>query len=819
MHDLRFALRKLRKNPAFALVAILSLALGTGANTAIFSLIDAVMLRMLPVSHPEQLVFVNTNAVQMGSVRVSESIRVASLDYIAQHATNLSGIAASQLDGKIGIGVDGQTDRAAASFVSPAYYSVLGVNPLMGRTLTADDAQPGGRVAVLSYAYWQRRMGGSPTVLGRQITVNSVPFVIVGVTPREFYGVSADDSSDITVPFATLPQVTAGKISSESPKLDDATGLVFARLKNGVTLQQAAAELTPLLRQSLLQSGGETPARFQAVSKLRVDLTPGSQGLSHVRNRFSEPLKVLMAVVAIVLLIACANIANLLLAKSSARQREIAIRMSLGSSRWRLVRQLLTESLLLAIGGGALGLLFAVWARDAIVRAAAVPDIPFTWDLRVIGFTAGVCLLNALLFGTMPALRATSFDFATALKSSRTGRTAGRLTLGRVLVAAQVALSLALLVGAGLFLGTFRNLDRVDLGYARKDALLIAVDPHLAGYRGVRIAEFYKQALDRVATAPGVRSVSLMRDRLMSGNITMSGVFVPGYTPKNGEDPQHIWVISNSVGSGFFQTAGMQFLNGRDFTDQDNEHGTKVAVVNETMARHFFDTPNAVGRQVSEGPGEPAIEIVGVVRDLKYFGVREGKQDVMFTPAGQYADAPNHATLLIRTTAEPSIVVSTVRAAIRAIDPALPVYDVITVDQQVEKTLVLQRLLAILSVFFGALALTLAAIGLYGVLSYGIAQRTGEIGIRMALGARPAMVLRMILGETARVVLAGVLVGIALALSGARLVRSMLFGVTPADATSLTAAAVLLLAAALVAAFLPARRASHVDPMVALRHE
>ena len=816
MHDLRFALRTLFKNPGFSLVAILSLALGTGANTAIFSLIDAVMLRMLPVSHPEQLVFADTQAVQIGSIRVSRSISVSALDYLGQHASTVTGVASFRPEAKVAVGIDGQTDRAAAHFVSPVYYALLGVNPVRGRVLTAGDAQADGRVAVLSYGFWQRRLGASPAAIGKSITINNVPFTIVGITPPEFYGLSGDTPADLTVPFAMLAQVRAGKISSELPKPGDSAGVVFARLIHGRPATQAAAELTTLLRQAESRTADQDA--LQQVSKLVLEFTPASQGLSRVRSRFSAPLKVLMAVVGLVLLIACANIANLLLAKSSARQREIAIRLSLGSSRWRLVRQLLTESMLLALCGGALGFVFAMWARDAIVRAASVPEMSLAWDLRVVGFTAGICLLNALLFGTLPALRATAIDFAAALKSSLGNRT-GRHTLGRSLVAAQVALSLALLMGAGLFLGTFRNLDRIDLGYARKDALLISVDPHLAGYRGARVAEFYKQATDRIAALPGVRSVSLMRDRLMSGNVYMSGVSVPGYTPKNGEDAQHMWIITNSVGSGFIRTAGMQLLHGRDFTDQDNQRSAKVAVVNEAMAMHFFDTPNAVGRKFFHDPAEPPVEIVGVVHDLKYMGVRDEKQDLIFEPALQSPEGPNQATLLIRTAAPPSSLVNPIRDAIRAIDPALPVYDILTIDQQVEKTLVMQRLLAILSAFFGALALTLAAIGLYGVLSYGIAQRTGEIGIRMALGAQPGMVLRMILSETARVVFAGVLAGIALALTGAHLVRSMLYGVTPTDATTLAAASAILLTCALFAAFLPARRASRVDPMVALRHE
>jgi predicted permease len=819
MDDLRFALRTLRNNKGFAVIAIMSLALGTGANTAIFSLVDAVMLRMLPVTHPEELVFVGTNAVQMGSMKVSESIRAASLEYFAQHAKTIDGIAGWDSRGKTGIGVNGAVERGVVEFVSPAYYSVLGVQPFMGRVLNAADANSGGRVAVISYGYWQRRFGGDPAAVGKSFTLNSVPFTIVGVTPREFYGLSASNAMDVAVPFQTQPQIRSGKMSSEVPKPGDFVGFAFARLKRGIARSRVEAELTPLLRQSVTAIEVET-VKFQAVSNMHIELKPASQGFSQVRNRFSEPLKVLMAVVAMVLLIACANVANLLLAKANGRRREIAIRMSLGSSRWRVVRQLLTESVLLAIGGGALGFVFAIWARQAIILVAGVEDASLNWDYRVIAFTAGVCLLSALLFGTAPALRATTaIDFAEALKAGGSGRIAGRLRLGRALVATQVALSLALLVGAGLFIFTFRNLDRIDLGYARKDVLLVTLDPKLAGYSGARVGEVYRAAIDRIAELPGVRSVTMMGDRLMSGNVSLSSVFVPGYTPKNGEDPAHMWAIDTGVGPQFLATSGMQLIAGRDFDERDTEKSHKVALINETMARHFWSTMNAVGRQFSGEPGDPPIEVVGVVRNVKYFGVRQTDHDIMFVPAAQYKEAPGQATLMVRTSVDPSRVIAGVQSAIREVDARVPMYDLITLDEEVEKSLSLQRLLALLSGFFGGLALLLAAIGLYGVLSYAVSQRTGEIGIRMALGAQPRTVVGMILGETSRLVLAGVVAGIALALAGGRLVKSMLYGVESTDAASMAAAAAILLLAALVAAFFPARRASRVDPMVALRHE
>jgi len=822
--DFRFAARTLRKSPGFALVAILSLALGIGANTAIFSLIDAVMLRMLPVANPEQLVFVKTQAVKTGNIQISQGISNSALKQLQERATRVAGLAAYTMIPRVNAGVDGRSELASAHFITGSYHSVLGVIAIAGRTIVPEDNRAGGRVAVISYGYWQRRFGRDPRVIGSEITLNSVPFTIIGVTPREFYGLSADTQAEIMIPAATKLQVSAGAMSSREPAPRDAAGSVFARLASGVRPAEAEPELTEILRQAMIADEGEPgPERRASIQKMSVELTPASQGLSRARNRFSEPLEVLMVVVGLVMLIACANIANLLLARSAARRSEIGIRLSLGSSRARLIRQLLTESLLLSILGGVLGILFAVWARDGIVYLAttqqSAPVIPAQWNLRVFGFTAAICVLNAFLFGIAPALRATRIDLAAALKAARTGRSAGRIPLGRALVAGQVAVSLALLTGAMLLLGTFRNLDRIDLGFARDHTLLVTIDPSLAGYRGAQAAQVYRQVVDRVAAIPGVRAASLMRSKVLSGDLSMNSLWVPGYTPQKGEDSGQLWVVNNGVGPRFFGTSGMQLIAGRDFSERDNERAPKVAVVNETMAQHYFGTQNPIGRRIGwERSAEPPVEIVGVVRDPKYIGVREEKQEVVFTPFFQETGS-RAGTVLIRTAIDPAALAGDIRAAIRSIDANLPIYDVTTMDRMVGASLVQERLMAILSGFFGVLALGLSAVGLYGVLSYAVAQRTSEIGLRMALGAQRSGILRMILGDTARLLVAGVAIGIAVALSGARLIRSMLFGITPTDAFSLGTAAVILVAVALVAGFLPARRASLVDPMVALRHE
>ncbi|MGA3188815.1 MAG: ABC transporter permease [Bryobacteraceae bacterium] len=817
--DLQFAARMLLKSPGFAAAAILSLALGIGANTAIFSLIDAVLLRMLPVSHAEQLMFVNTNAVQAGSVRVSLTISNAALRQMQQRAKTIAGVASDSRQEKLNVGVNGQAELAAGNFVSGNYFSVLGVPAILGRTFGSDEDRPDGRLAIVSFAYWQTRFGGDPGVIGRAITVNSVPFTIIGVTPREFYGISADVPAQIMMPASTRPQVQESRLSSAFPKPTDGAGDVIARVKPGIATRDISNELSGIFRQAALDNAGSDPQELASIQGTWIELTPASQGFASARLRFSEPLKVLMAVVAIVMLIACANVANLLLVKASARQREIAIRLSLGSNRGRLVRQLLTESLLLAVLGGVLGIVFAMWARDAIIyfAGARAGAIPTGWNLRVLGFTAAICLANALLFGIVPALRATGIDFAEALKSGRSGRHAGRLPLARVLVAAQISLSLTLLVGAALFLETFRNLDRVDLGYDRDHSLLVTLDPMLAGYKDAATKQLYQQILERVGGLSGVRSVSLMESRLMKGEVMLNSISVPGYTLQKGEDPRKLWVISNKVGPRFFAISGMHLASGRDFTERDNAGAPKVVVINQSMARHFFGDKDPVGQRIGLRQND-SLTVAGVIRDVKIFGMREGSQDVMFTPFLQ-AESLGSATLMVRTTVDPVRVAGDVRAAIRGIDAKLPQFDVMTMDKQVENTLSEQRLLALLAGAFGLLALGLAAIGLYGVLSYGVAQRTSEIGIRMALGAQRIGIQKLILGETARLVLIGIAIGIAAEMAAGRAIKGMFYGVTPTDGWSIGAAVAILAAAALIAGFLPARRASQVDPMVALRHE
>ena len=811
----------LMKSPGFALAAIISLALGIGANTAIFSLIDSVLLSTLPVSHPEQLQSVNTNAVATGDMRISQSMTVGTLKAMQDRAQTVLGLCGSEAVDKLNVGVDGQADLASGEFVSGNYFSMLGVPALIGRTFAAGDDRPDGRLAVIGFGYWQKRFGADPGVIGRAITVNGVHFRIAAVTPPQFYGTSMDKAVAIMMPRATMPQVEEGHLSAKAPRASDSAGSVFARVKRG-TEKGAAVELTAIFRQEALSVASSGTLDRAAAQKFWIELTPGSQGFSMIRQRFSEPLKVLMVVVGLVMLIACANIANLMLARASARQREIAIRLSLGSGRWRLVRQLLTESVLLSLVGGALGLLVAIWARNGIIllgtRPGTTPAISAVWNWRVLGFTAGISILNALLFGIAPAVRAAQIDFVEALKSGRTGRAAGRLPLARILVVAQVSLSLALLVGAGLFLGTLRNLDRIDLGFARDHALMVTVDPSLAGYKEPAMREIYRRILEAASRVRGVRSASFMQSRFLSSSVNAGTVFIPGYMPRNGEDLHNLWVISNEVTPGFFANAGLHLAAGCDFTDRDTEGAPPVAAINQTMAQHFFGSRDPIGERIAWDRNEPPMTIVAVLRDFKIFGVRPSHNEMIFTPFLQ-SKAGSSATLLVRTAGDPLRVAADIRAAILAVDAKIPQFDVATMGKQVENSLTQERLVAILASAFGALALGLAAIGLYGVLAYGVTQRTGEIGLRMALGADRGRILALILSETARLVAIGSAVGIGIALVGARAVEKMLYGVKPADARSIAIAIAILAAVALIAGLLPARRAARLEPLAALRHE
>jgi len=832
LQDLRYGARMLLKHPGLTLIAVLSLALGIGANSAIFSLLDAVLLKTLPVKNPEQFVLLSRSHPQ-GS-KLSSNISYPVFAQLREQNHVCAGMFTVLDFVRLNASVNGQAEMVEGQLVSGSFHSVLGVKAVLGRTFSADDDQvPGANpVAVISDGYWQRRFARDPAVIGKSIILNGAPFTIVGVTPPEFFGVTVGVSPDISLPLAMLAQAIPGETAPAESYRHDALPHILARLNPGVTPQQASAALTLLLQQSLRAEAGSqwSPEREQDFQQQRIELTPGSQGLSGLRRQFYEPLRllsaplgVLMAVVGLVLLIACANVANLLLARATARRKEIAVRLALGAGRLRLIRQLLTESALLALLGGALGLLFAYWGNDLLLTLISSGRRPLLLqlapDARMLGFTAAVSLLASLLFGLAPALRATRVDLTPALKDSprMPGRGSSRFKLSQALVVAQVALSLVLLIGAGLFVRSLLKLQSLDVGFEQEKVLFLSVDPKLIGYQRPQIADLYRRVLERIAAIPGVRSASLSRNSLLSGGRIEGAISLPGSTSMSDESR---WVRRDAVGPRFFETVGMPLLMGRDFNAQDNERAPQVAVINETCSRAYFGHESPLGKRFGWEPEQSSeIEIVGVVKDAKYHSLREETPRMIYLPYLQDSGAWRETNLQVRTANDPLSMAAAIRRELQAIDPNLPVFGVKTLKAQVNESLAQERLVATLSGFFGMLALLMACVGLYGVLSFTVSQRTAEIGIRMALGAQRGNVLWLVMRETLLLILIGIAVGLSAALATTRLTASLLFGLAPTDLVTVSLATLLMIMVGALSGYLPARRATKVDPMIALRCE
>ena len=840
IQDLRYGVRMLVKNPGFTAMAVLSLALGIGANAAIFSLLDAVLLKMLPVQHPEQLVFLEQSGA--AESKRSSNISYAAFEHLRQQNQVLSSACFFSYTTRINASLNGQTEVLEGQLVSGGFFSVLGVDAVAGRTFTeGDDKESGDQaVAVISYSYWQRRFGLNRSVVGQTVVLNNTPFTIIGVAPPEFFGVIIGNAPDIFLPSATGEQILARRNRFR----DGSLTFVLARLRPGIGEQQAKAALTLLLQQQALEEAGTqiTPEKQQAIQKQSMNLLPANQGFNVLRQQFSEPLHLLMTLVGLVLLIACANVANLLLARAATRRKEIALRLALGASRLRLIRQLVTESLLLALTGGGFGLLLASWCSGLILRVVSSGRNPVTagarlslnvpLDARIVCFTAIVSLLAALLFGLAPAWRATRPELSPTLKDNARGPGgSGRFRFGRTLVIAQVALSLALLIGAGLFVRSLGKLRSVDIGFKRDNVLLFSVDPQLIKYQPPQIAGLYKQMLGRIASVPGVRSVSLARQGLLSGGGTQGSIKVPGHTPRAEEnsftqtrsDTEWNAPYFSQVGPDFFETLGMTIVRGRDFGPRDNETAPKVAVVNEAFSRYYFGSEDAIGRRFDRGPDDGGVvEIVGLVRDAKSTSIREQTPRSFYIPFLQDPSSWRETTFQVRTAGDPLNVVAAIRREVQGVDPNLPIFRVRTLEAQVDESLGQERLVATLASLFGMLALLLACAGLYGVLSYSVSQRTQEIGIRMALGANRANVLKMILKQGLTLTLIGVALGLAGAYVLTKYLESlttMLYGVQPRDPLTYGVTAALLTLVALFACLVPARRATKVDPMVALRYE
>ena len=836
LQDLKYGLRMLGKSPGLTMVALLSLALGIGANTAIFSFVNALILRSLPVEHPEALVIFGPGLASGNSDGFPDDdtwlFSYPIYREMQQRNQVFSGVAAlssfhNDLHGTVGGG--GDLERMEAELVSGTYFDVLGVKPERGRLFTdADDQTLGGHpLAVISYKWWSSRFSRDPAVLGKSLTLAGTVYTVIGVTPPSFFGTTVGDAPDLWLPLQMHDLINRGphKISDKFYRSLD----IIARLKPGVSVAKANANVNVVFKDILSDYAGPKPSEEHTkdIQKAHIQVLPAANGISFLRDQFQKPLWMLMAIVALVLLIACANIANLLLARGTARQREFAVRLALGARRARLIRQLFLESLLLAALACVLGILFASWAnRFLLAVVSAGPNIiplDVTPDTRVLAFTVGVSLLTAVLFGMLPALRSTRVELTPSLKEGR-GAVAAQVprSLGRTLIISQVAISMVLLVGAGLFLRSLVNLARVNTGFNAEGVLLFNLDSHATGYTDeAHQGSLYRQVEERLSALPGVKAAGFTQ-----WTFTLGGWNEPAWPEGMSARPAFdITAWYDPVGPGYFAAMGLPILVGRGFGPEDTASSPRVAVINETMARRFFPGGSAIGRRF--GMGEPAhshdVEVIGVVRDAKYQSLDEEPRAMAYYPYAQYI--PDWGIglylphLVVRYSGDPQAAASEVRRTIGEINSRLPIWSVETLKERVNNSIVFPRLVAELSAFFGGLAVFLACLGIYGSTAYAVSRRTNEIGIRMALGARQADVLRMVMREIVALVGVGVGIGVPVALASGRWAASLLYGLKATDLATILVAVLALLAVAAFAGFLPARQAAKVDPMVALRWE
>jgi len=807
--DLRFGLRMLRKNPGFSSIAIATLALGIGANTAIFTLLDKVLLRPLPVEQPQRLVVI---AKDVSGAPVSFSYPMFA--ELRARSEPLSGLAA-YVQQPFSLSDGSQTERLTGQIVSGNYFAVLGVRPALGRFFSPDeDRTPGTHpVVVISHGLWQRRFGADPALLGKTVGLNAYRYTVVGVAPREFNGTMRGTVSDVYVPIMMQVQAQPGRNS----KLDDRGSgwlYLFGRLNPAASRAQAQAALSVVTSEAKKAFPGATdPAT--------VFLLDGSRGFTGRVSDLTLPLQLLMGAVGFVLLIACANVANLLLARGAARRKELAIRLAIGASRLRVVRQLLTESLIMTALGGGAGLFVAVWLTRLLLgfqeQTNSVPrTLDGSLDGRVLVFTLGLSLLTGVLFGLAPALAVSKPYFGAALKESAPLLGTGRRWLGlrNLLVVTQVALSLVVLIGAGLCVQSLRRLQAIDPGLEPAKVLTASFDLSLSGYNEARGRQFFAQLSERVAKLPGVEAVSLARGVAFSAFSWIRSATIEGYQPQPNE---RLAFNFNSISPNYFQTLGAPLVRGREFTTQDGMGAPRAVIVNEAAAQRYWPGEDAVGKRLKYGSLDQFAEVVGVVRNTREKGLTADPRPTIYVPLQQqYA---GDLTLHVRTAMEATTMLAALRREVQALDPALPVYNLMTLAEQKNGSLYAERMAAALLTLFGLLALLLASIGLYGVLSYAVTERTCEMGIRLALGAQPRDVLKLVVGQGLRLTLVGLLLGLAVAAALTRWLEKLLFGVSATDPLTFAVIALLLTAVAFVACWAPARRAALVDPLVALRQE
>ena len=845
LKDLRHAVRVLLQAKGWTLIVILSLALGIGANTAIFSGLNALLLERIPVADPDGLVrlrYSGRNDMVMSSSDYGSSRRTADnqpvratfsypmyQQFLADNQTMVDVLAGAPF-GRVNVVVDGQADIATAFICSGNFFRILGVGARLGRALTPEDDKPGAPpAAAISSKFWHTRFGTDPAVLGKTIRVNDVLVTVVGVLPPGFTGIQQPvaEAADVWLPLALDSQLNTG--GGALPRTSDAVYWwlqVMGRLKPGATAAQVRDNLGGVFQQTA-RAGLEAKLKSlpdderNASSNLRRTEVPtlivdsGARGIYDVNTPEIRAATILSVVVALVLLIVCANVANLLLSRAAARQKELSVRLSLGATRGRLIRQLLTESLLLAAIGGALGVLVGYWGTQLLPPPLNLSTV---LDWRVLAFVIAVTALTGVVFGIAPALRATGVNVSDTLKQTGRSVAASRSVLSKSLLVVQVAVSLVLLVGAGLFLRTLENLRQVDVGFNPQNLLLFRINPQLNRYDEARQKALYKDLAERIGAVPGVRGVALSNVALLSGSVNTTSIFIHGRAYERGRRDYDNSINRLVVSPNFFETMEIPLLIGRGFTAGDHETAPKVVVINEAAARKYFPGVNPIGQKVGTSVESTSqLEIVGVLKDAKYSSVRDSAPPTMYMPYLQRMIGG--AMMQVRTAGNPAAVTSAIREAVRQADPNMPMMDVSTQLEQVERRFQQEKLFAQACTLFGGLAMLLASIGLFGLMSYSVSRRTNEIGIRMALGAQRRHVLGLVLTESMLLVVVGIVIGIAVSVGVSRFISTLLFGLVPNDLPTMALAVALMVTVSALAGFLPARRASRVDPMVALRYD
>lgn len=832
--DIEYGIRTLRKNKGFTAVMLLILALGIGANTAMFTLIDALLLRTLPVPNPGTLVTIGdparTGSLSQGTPR-TDLFSVPLYQDIRDNNRSLVGVYASGRAPRLDVFVSvagagtggGEAEHPRGRLVSGNYFELLGIPAMAGRVFTQKEDEAPGRdpVAVISQGYWQRRFAGDRSVIGRIITVNGAPLTIIGVAPSGFTGDIVGQPTDLWIPLMMQPAIMAHTAWLDNREISWL--LLMGRLRSGTTLEQARSDIAAVETRSLTENvpaddhGGverglrERPIRVEA----------GARGFSYYRSSYGRSLLTLMAAVGLVLLVVCANVANLMLARAVTRGREMSLRMALGAGRIRLIQQLLTESVLLATGGGALGLLVAVWGSAALLKLAGGGPRPIPlavhMDGRILGFTALLSLVTAVLFGVIPAFRATRVELATALRTQ--GRSVaggsgrpGKMAIGKLLVMAQVALSLLLLVGTGMLLRSMQRLQSAEVGAARDELVIAGIDAQRSGYTGPKLAALIRDLTERVGRVPGVVSVAASENGLFSGTESGTTLKIEGFTAHADQDTISAY---DDVGPNYFTTIGAHLLQGRDFEERDNETGQKVAIINQTAATFYFPTRSPLGRHIT--PDSSSYEIVGVVADVQQSSVRDDPERRVYLPMVQLSELPTGFRLQIRVTGDPARLIVPIRRAILGGDPTLIVTAVDPLVDLTRDAISQDRMMAKVVTFFGGLALVLAAVGLYGVMAHSTTRRTTEFGLRMALGANPGNVTRMVLRESMVMVIGGVVIGLPASIAAMKLVQAQLFRVDLLDPPSIIFAIGVLAVSAAGAGYLPARRAARVAPLQAIQ--